>query len=450
MIKPLKMKYLHEVLGLKKNDTVMVTGAGGKTSFCLALCEELKEHNRIIFTTTTKIFFPEVRKNYKIYTGNDFLHRNLTENGAYITGKEENEQGKLLPFSLDEIDSFKEKADYLIIEGDGSRMRPLKGWNKTEPVFVKRTDKTVGVITIRSLGLEINDENIHRLELFLKISGAKDGEYVTKQHLANVINAENGLFKGAEGEKVLLINQADTEKEFSDALELAELLERKGLLPDKIIISSLKEKKYYLLSLQEQKAAVKTGAVIMASGFSRRMGENKLLLEYKGKTFIENTADKVLECGFDKVILVTSHKEIGKIFESRVKNSKKFLIIINKNPDLGLSESIKTGLKELGECDACMFFTGDQPGLTLETIKMILAKAGKNKIIIPKYSGKNGMPTVFGSDFFDELMKLQGDSGGKQIMNSNSESIEYVEISNSLEGFDIDTREDYEYFISKI
>ena len=108
MIKPLKMKYLHEVLGLKKNDTVMVTGAGGKTSFCLALCEELKEHNRIIFTTTTKIFFPEVRKNYKIYTGNDFLHRNLTENGAYITGKEENEQGKLLPFSLDEIDSFKE------------------------------------------------------------------------------------------------------------------------------------------------------------------------------------------------------------------------------------------------------------------------------------------------------------------------------------------------------
>ena len=249
MIKPLKMKYLYEVLGLKKNDTVMVTGAGGKTSFCLELCEELKEHNRIIFTTTTKIFFPEVRKNYKIYVGNDFLHKNLTENGAYITGKEENGQGKLLPFSLDEIDSFKEKADYLIVEGDGSRMRPLKGWNETEPVFVKRTDKTVGVITIRSLGLKINDENIHRLELFLKISGAKEGGYVTGQHLSNVISAENGLFKGAKGEKILLINQADNEKEFREALELAELLGKKELLPDKIIISSLKEKKYYLLSL---------------------------------------------------------------------------------------------------------------------------------------------------------------------------------------------------------
>lgn len=60
------------------------------------------------------------------------------------------------------------------------------------------------------------------------------------------------------------------------------------------------------------------------------------------------------------------------------------------------------------------------------------------------------MPTAFGSDFFDELMKLEGDSGGKQIMNSHKESIEYVEINDPLEGFDIDTREDYEYFISKI
>ena len=47
---------------------------------------------------------------------------------------------------------------------------------------------------------------------------------------------------------------------------------------------------------------MKTGAVIMASGFSRRMGENKLLLKYKGKTFIENTADKALEYGFDAAL----------------------------------------------------------------------------------------------------------------------------------------------------
>lgn len=247
MIKPIKIKHLYEVLNLEKYNTVVVTGAGGKTSFCLELCEELKEHNKVIFTTSTKMFIPEVRENYKIYVGDNFLYKKLTENGIYIAGKEENELGKLLPFTLDEIDSFKEKGDYLVIEGDGSRMKPLKGWNETEPVLVKRTDKTIGVLSIKSLGLEINDENIHRPELFMKISCAGKNENVTKQHLINIINSENGLFKNSKGEKILLINQADNDTDLKNALELVELLTKKKMLPDKIAITSLKEKKYYLV-----------------------------------------------------------------------------------------------------------------------------------------------------------------------------------------------------------
>jgi probable selenium-dependent hydroxylase accessory protein YqeC len=248
-IKPVKIKYLHEALGLKKNETVVVTGAGGKTSFCLELCEELKKNSRIIFTTTTKIFSPKPEEMYKICIGNDFLHKKITENGAYIAGREENKEGKLLPFTLDETDSLKEKGDYLIIEGDGSKMKPLKGWSETEPVFVKRTDKTVGIISIRSLGLKINEENIHRIKIFLEISGAEENETVTKKHLINIINSKNGLFKNAKGEKILLINQADDEILLEEAVNLAELLIKSNFIPDKIIISSLKKKIYYKVPL---------------------------------------------------------------------------------------------------------------------------------------------------------------------------------------------------------
>lgn len=195
---------------------------------------------------------------------------------------------------------------------------------------------------------------------------------------------------------------------------------------------------------------MKTGAVIMASGFSRRMGENKLLLRYNGKTFIENIIDKILICDFHKIILITSHQEIEDIFRNYVKNKENFFIEINKNPSSGISESIKLGLEKIKKCDAYMFFTGDQPGISTATIKMLMKKSEKNNIIVPKYMNKNGMPTVFGSDFYNELMNLSGDSGGKQIMKHHKDSIEYVEINNPLEGFDIDTREDYEYLLSKI
>ena len=69
---------------------------------------------------------------------------------------------------------------------------------------------------------------------------------------------------------------------------------------------------------------MKTGAVIMASGFSRRMGENKLLLRYNGKTLIENITEKILACDFHKIVLITSYQEIEDIFRNYVKNKENF------------------------------------------------------------------------------------------------------------------------------
>lgn len=55
---------------------------------------------------------------------------------------------------------------------------------------------------------------------------------------------------------------------------------------------------------------MKISAIIMASGLSRRMGENKLLLDFKGDKLYEWTFDLVEEIDFDDVILVSSYDEI--------------------------------------------------------------------------------------------------------------------------------------------
>ena len=253
---------------------------------------------------------------------------------------------------------------------------------------------------------------------------------------------------------------------------------------------------------EKKEKIMKTGAVIMASGLSKRMGENKLLLRYKGKTFIETILEKVLNCDFYLVNLVTSHVEIEKILREDydivneikvVQNieeekpiscilpelaeweklpqlpeqeellgypeisvltepvtNKKIIITMNQNPHAGISESIKLGIKKLKSCDAYMFFTGDQPELTIETIKKIMDKAGRDKIIVPRYNRKNGSPVLFGADFRDELLSLEGDTGGKQIIKRYVNNVEYLDIENPREGFDIDTKEEYESLISEI
>lgn len=202
---------------------------------------------------------------------------------------------------------------------------------------------------------------------------------------------------------------------------------------------------------------MKISAVIMASGFSKRMGENKLLLKYLGESFIENTIKKVLKSGFYEINLVTSHDEIKNIYlnvletdEFKKEKHCNFVITKNFNPNKGISESIKLGIKNLKSCDAYMFFTSDQPKLSVETIKYIMEKAEIDKIIIPKYNHENGSPALFGGNFRDDLLYIKGDTGGRQIVQKNKEKVEYLEIKNGEEGIDIDTQEEYRKLIGKL
>ena len=202
---------------------------------------------------------------------------------------------------------------------------------------------------------------------------------------------------------------------------------------------------------------MKISAVIMASGASKRMGENKLLFQYSGMSFIENTIKKVLESGFYEINLVTSHNEIENIYRNlletngfKKEKNHNFIITKNHNPDKGISESIKLGVKNLKPCDAYMFFTADQPKLSTETIKYIMSKAEIDKIIIPKYNNENGSPTIFGGNFKDNLLYLEGDTGGKQIVQENKGKVKYLDIKNVEEGIDIDTQEEYRKLIGKL
>ncbi|WP_152804250.1 molybdenum cofactor cytidylyltransferase [Alkalibaculum sporogenes] len=182
-------------------------------------------------------------------------------------------------------------------------------------------------------------------------------------------------------------------------------------------------------------------AIIMASGFSKRMKKNKLFLEYKGKTLIQRTIDTVLECDFSQIILVARENKILELGE------KSGLITVeNKNAHLGISESIKLGLSYTDKCDGYIFFTVDQPLVNETIIKSLLHLFDESKkhIIVPKYKGIKGSPVIFPEKFKKDLMKLEGDIGGKVIIRKNFEQVRFLEIEDERIIFDIDTKEDYE------
>lgn len=188
-------------------------------------------------------------------------------------------------------------------------------------------------------------------------------------------------------------------------------------------------------------------AIIMACGESKRMGENKLLLEYKGKKIIEHVIEKVSSCDFNSILVVCNNEEIIKICKDR-----NISTTYNDKYKQGQSESIKIGINNSSKCDGYAFFTADQPLINVETINLLLSDFNNNKdsIIVPNYNGKRGTPVIFSSKFKKNLLELEGDVGGRFIIKENPSYTRFINVENEFILWDIDTKEDYKKLIELI
>ncbi|MTI48631.1 molybdenum cofactor cytidylyltransferase [Sporosalibacterium faouarense] len=181
--------------------------------------------------------------------------------------------------------------------------------------------------------------------------------------------------------------------------------------------------------------------IILASGFSRRMDKEKLLLGINGVPILEHVLKSIISSKIDEVILIYRKNEIKDI-------GKKYGIttIYNGFAEKGQSESIKLGIfsaKE--ETDGFMFFVGDQPYLNTETVNNLINmfNSRKYEIVVPSYNGKRGTPTIFSSIFKEELLNIEGDKGGRNIIKRNLDKVGVLNIDEELIGMDIDTIEEY-------
>ncbi len=234
---------LSNYIELEKKDIISFVGAGGKTTMMFKLAEELAVNNKVLVTTTTKIYIPLKDKYDFICTNKKRLTKyiDMNKNGIYILGLGINKENKILGLSNKELDKLSPHFDYILIEADGSKEKQLKGWNEFEPVIYKKTTKTVGVIDIQALGMGINEDKVHRSKIFCKITGAQEGDIVKLEHLLKLITHPLGLFKGAQGEKILYINKVEEPTHLTLAEQLVKEINSKNKkLLNSAFIGSLK------------------------------------------------------------------------------------------------------------------------------------------------------------------------------------------------------------------
>ncbi|NFM46132.1 putative selenium-dependent hydroxylase accessory protein YqeC [Clostridium botulinum] len=243
--------FISDILNLKKRSIISIVGAGGKTSLMLNLSEELRPYNKVLSTTTTKIYTPNKTSYDFMCIGEEhcYIYDHLKKNGVYVYGKFINNDNKLIGFSKNFLDEKFKYFDYSILEADGSKKKPIKGWRDDEPVICKNTNKTIGVLDITCINKIINDFNVHRVSYFLKITNGKLGEKISIPIISSLVTHPLGLFKGSLGERILFINKVENQHNIFLSYELIKhLLSISNPFIDKIVIGSLKEKNYKLVS----------------------------------------------------------------------------------------------------------------------------------------------------------------------------------------------------------
>jgi molybdenum cofactor cytidylyltransferase len=270
------------------------------------------------------------------------------------------------------------------------------------------------------------------------------GEVITTGALLRALTHADGGQKNIPitARKTILLNQADTEELQSAAHGMAD-----DLLSTfhSVVIASLAQKK--IMAVHEPVAGI-----ILAAGEAKRYGQTKQLLNWNGQPFVRAVAKTALEAGLTPVIVVVganADQVQAGVDDLGVK------VIINHDWKSGQASSIKEGVKAIFpahssriENGAAIFLLADQPHITTSILRALMERHAESlhPIVAPMVLDRRANPVLFDRVTFPDLMKLEGDVGGRAIFHQHT--VEYLPWHDDRLLLDVDTPEQYQRLIS--
>lgn len=188
---------------------------------------------------------------------------------------------------------------------------------------------------------------------------------------------------------------------------------------------------------------MKLACLVTAAGSGSRFGGDKLRLDVAGQPMGIHALEVFHDVPFDLRVLVTSaDKEY--LIEGALQRG--FEIVINPTPQQGMSVSVRLGTEHIcraGAYDGILYAVADQPNLTTITVTRLLQAfaADASCIWAPEAEGNRGNPVIFPASLFDELMKVRGNRGGRQVIAAHPNLLRTIAVDGT-ELMDIDTKED--------
>jgi CTP:molybdopterin cytidylyltransferase MocA len=178
---------------------------------------------------------------------------------------------------------------------------------------------------------------------------------------------------------------------------------------------------------------VSIAAIVLAAGFSRRLGRPKQDVAIAGETLLQRTIRVAREASLSP-ILVIIRPDSG--YSQSLSAASSVTIVTNHEAYEGLASSICCGitLASNREVAGAVILACDQPALRSEHLRMLVEDP--NRVTGSAYAGSIGVPAYFPATSFPLLLQLRGDTGARKLL-INAHSISAEDLT-----LDIDTEQD--------
>lgn len=168
--------------------------------------------------------------------------------------------------------------------------------------------------------------------------------------------------------------------------------------------------------------------ILLAAGFSSRMGRLKALLPWQGMPLFQYQIEQMQKAGMEKVIVVLGHKA-NQLQQIIAKYDVK--TVINEQYAQGKSSSIRKGVAHTAtDTKGILISAIDQP-VSYHTLRRLTNHLSFTKApaIIPVYQGKSGHPILFHSSLKADLLAVNEKTKGlRNIIQNHYRQIEYLKV----------------------
>ncbi len=199
-----------------------------------------------------------------------------------------------------------------------------------------------------------------------------------------------------------------------------------------------------------EKAFKPCAALILAAGYSGRMGMPKAFLPFDAKrTFLEKIADEYRAFGCTPVAVVLNEEGMELFQKMPLRHKENILAILNPAPEKERFFSIQTGLKALKPKSGVFLHNVDNPFLKQDVLLILAATSQENTYAIPTHHDEGGHPILLSQEIVNALTETTDYTQNLRVFLERFKPIK-VPVNDANILATINSPEEFEKFFGKL